>query len=175
MIQMLSTIPSWYCLMFYRSRVSNGVFEGIALNCFVASITVGCWRRREWLSIAGEDRQEEISGNTLRVYWDVLKKKESCGVREIQRALGFSSSSSAHYHLEKLADKGFLIRNMYGSYEVNSRVRSGVISPFVFVRGFMFPRQLLYAVVTTVMNALFLMFFWAFLSLAVVLALAPGV
>jgi hypothetical protein len=127
------------------------------------------------LSIAGEGRQEEISGNTLRVYLYVWKKKESCGVREIQRALGFSSSSSAHYHLEKLADKGFLIRNEYGSYQVNNRVRSGVISPFVFVHGFVFPRQLFYAVVTTAMNALFLMFFWDFLSWIVVLALAPGV
>jgi hypothetical protein len=126
------------------------------------------------LSIADEGKQE-ISGNTLRVYLYVLKKKESCGVREIQRALGFSSSSSAHYHLEKLADKGFLIRNEYGSYQVNSRMRNGVISSFVFVRGFVFPRQLLYAAVTTVMNALFLTFFWGFLSLMVVLALAPGI
>jgi hypothetical protein len=126
------------------------------------------------LSVASEGRQEEISGNTLRVYWYVLKKKEGCGVREIQRALGFSSSSSAHYHLEKLADKGFLIRNEYGSYHVNSRVKSGVISSFVFVRGFVFPRQLFYAVITTAMNVLFLMFFWGFLSLAIILALAPG-
>jgi hypothetical protein len=126
------------------------------------------------LSIADEGKQE-ISGNALRVYLYVLKKKESCGVREVQRALGFSSSSSAHYHLEKLADKGFLIRNEYGSYKVNSRVRNVVISSFVFVRGFVFPRQLFYAVVTTVMNALFLTFFWGFLSLIVVLALAPGI
>ena len=127
------------------------------------------------MSIASEDRKEEISGNTLRVYWYVLKKKDSCGVREIQRALGFSSSSSAHYHLEKLADKGFLIRNNYGSYHVNGKVRSGMISPFVFVRGLVFPRQLLYAVVITLMNALFLIFLWGFLSLTVVLALTPGI
>jgi predicted DNA-binding transcriptional regulator len=127
------------------------------------------------LPIASEGRQEEISGNTLRVYWYVLKRKEGCGVREIQRALGFSSSSSAHYHLEKLADKGFLTRNEYGSYHVNGKVRSGVISPFVVVRGFVFPRQLLYAVVTTLFNALFLLFLRDFLSLTIVLALVPGI
>jgi DNA-binding transcriptional ArsR family regulator len=105
----------------------------------------------------------------------VLKKKESCGVREIQRALGFSSSSSAHYHLEKLADKGLIVKNEYGSYQANGKVRSGAISSFVFVHGFVFPRQLLYAAATTAMNALFLTFFWNFLSSMVVLALTPGI
>jgi hypothetical protein len=127
------------------------------------------------LSTANENKQEEISGNTLRVYWYILKKRESCGVREIQRALGFSSSSSAHYHLEKLADKGFLVKNEYGSYEVNNKVKTGSISPFVFVHGFVFPRQLFYALVTTIMNVFFLMFFWRFLSLTIALALAPGI
>jgi hypothetical protein len=125
--------------------------------------------------MADENKQEEISGNTLRVYWYILKKGENCGVREIQRALGFSSSSSAHYHLEKLADKGFLVKNEYGSYEVNNKVKTGSISPFVFVHGFVFPRQLFYALVTTIMNVFFLMFFWRFLSLTIALALAPGI
>ena len=122
-----------------------------------------------------EIRREEISGNTLRVYWYVLKKREDCGVREVQRALGFSSSSSAHYHLEKLVDKGLLVKDEYGSYRINSKVKTGSISPFVLVHGFIFPRQLFYAAATTMMNVLFLMFFWEFLSLTVALALAPGI
>jgi len=125
--------------------------------------------------MANEDKQEEISGNTLRVYWYILKKRENCGVREVQRALGFSSSSSAHYHLEKLVDKGFLIKDKYGSFQVNSKVKTGSISPFVLVHGFIFPRQLLYALATTVMNVFFLTFFWRVLTLIVVLALTPGV
>ena len=127
------------------------------------------------MSMTNEDKQEEISGNTLRVYWYILKKRENCGVREVQRALGFSSSSSAHYHLEKLADKGFLIKDKYGSYQVNSKMKTGNISPFMLVHGFIFPRQLLYALATTVMNVFFLTFFWRFLTLTVVLALAPGI
>jgi hypothetical protein len=127
------------------------------------------------LSIANENKREEISGNTLRVYWYILKNRENCSVREVQRALGFSSSSSAYYHLEKLADKGFLIKDKYGSYQVNNKVKTGSISPFVLVHGFVFPRQLIYAVVTTVMNVLFLMFFWRFLALTIALALAPGI
>ena len=127
------------------------------------------------MPVAGEGKPEEISGNTLRVYWYVLKRKDGCGVREIQRALGFSSSSSAHYHLEKLADKGFLVKNEYGSYSVNGKVRSGIISPFIFVHGFVFPRQLIYALITTSLDSLFLIFLWNFLTYAVVLALIPGV
>jgi len=128
-----------------------------------------------YLSTVNENKQEEISGNTLRVYWYILKKRESCGVREIQRALGFSSSSSAHYHLEKLAAKGFLIKNKYGSYQANNKVKTGITSSFVFIHGFIFPRQLFYAMVTTIMNILFLIFFWRFLVLTVALALAPGI
>jgi hypothetical protein len=125
--------------------------------------------------MANENRQEEISGNTLRVYWYILKRRENCGVREVQRALGFSSSSSAYYHLEKLADKGFLVKDKHGSYQVNSKVNTGSISPFMFVRGFIFPRQLFSALATTVMNVFFLAFFWRFLTLIVVLALTPGI
>lgn len=122
-----------------------------------------------------ENDHEEISGNTLRVYWYALKKGEHCGVREVQRALGFSSSNSAHYHLERLVDKGFLIKDEYGSYRVNNRIRTGSISHFVFVHGRVFPRQLLYAVVTTIMNSLFLMFSWKFLSITIAVALSPGI
>ena len=125
--------------------------------------------------MTNENKQEEISGNTLRVYWYILKKRENCGVRQVQRALGFSSSSSAHYHLEKLADKGFLIKDKYGSYQVNNKVKTGSISPFMLVHGFIFPRQLLYALATTVMNVFFLTFFWKFLTFMVVLALTPGI
>ena len=125
--------------------------------------------------MTNEDKQEEISGNTLRVYWYILKKRENCGVREVQRALGFSSSSSAHYHLEKLADKGFLIKDKYGSYQVNSKMKTGSISPFMLVHGFIFPRQLFYALATTVMNVFFLTFFWKSLTPIVFLALTPGI
>jgi hypothetical protein len=122
-----------------------------------------------------EEKKEEISGNTLRVYWYILKKGEYCGVREIQRALGFSSSSTAHYHLEKLVDRGFLLRNNYGTYNVNSKVKTGTISHFVFVHGFVFPRQLLYAVVTTIMNIFFIVFFLGFSPSTTALALTPGI
>jgi hypothetical protein len=127
------------------------------------------------LSINDEKDQTEVSGNTLRVYWYVLRKGQDCGVREVQRVLGFSSSSTAHYHLEKLVDKGILIRDSYGNYGVNDKVRVRMISPFIIVRGFAFPKQFLYALATTLMCAFFMMFFWKSLTLAVTIALSPGI
>lgn len=127
------------------------------------------------MSLNNEKEQAEISGNTLRVYWYILRKRHGCGVREVQRALGFSSSSTAHYHLEKLMYKGMLTKDSYGNYKVNNTAKVRFLSPFVFVRGFVFPMQLLYAVATTIMCVLFVVFFWESLTLTVILALSPGI
>jgi len=45
--------------------------------------------------------ESELRGNTLKVYWYMLEHggESSVGVREIQRALGFSSPTLAAYHL----------------------------------------------------------------------------
>ncbi|NIM45531.1 MAG: hypothetical protein GTN80_07805, partial [Nitrososphaeria archaeon] len=48
--------------------------------------------------------ESELKGKTLLVYWYLIKERgDSVGVREIQRALKFSSPSVASYHLEKLS------------------------------------------------------------------------
>jgi len=117
----------------------------------------------------------ELSGTTLLVYWYLLRKRQGCGVREIQRALGFSSSSSAHYHLEKLAFKNILIRDEYGNYRINEKVKVGRISPFILIQGYVFPLQLFYAVATTGMCLIFLLLFWRSLTSMTILALSPGI
>jgi hypothetical protein len=127
------------------------------------------------LPLTDRRNQPEISGNTLLVYWYIYKKGNACGVREVQRALGFSSSSTAHYHLEKLEYKRLLTKDAYGNYVVNNKVKVGVVSPFIFVHGVVFPRQLIYAAASTVMWVFFLAFFWKFLTTTIVLALLPGV
>ena len=120
-------------------------------------------------------KQEEISRSTLLVYWYLLRKRQGCGAREIQRALGFSSSSTAHYHLEKLTHKGFLIKDSYGHYKINDKAKVELINAFIFVKGLVFPKQLLYALATSIMCALFVTFFWKTLTLTVILALSPGI
>ena len=50
-----------------------------------------------------------LKGKTLKVYWYMLQQpNRSVGVREIQRALRFSSPSVALHHLEKLEDLGLV-------------------------------------------------------------------
>jgi hypothetical protein len=117
----------------------------------------------------------ELSGSALHVYWYLLRRGQACGVREVQRALGFSSSSSAHYHLERLADRNVVTKDQHGNYRVNEKVRVRRVSSFVFIRGIAFPLQIIYATATTGMWLLFLAFYWKFLTLTIVLALSPGI
>jgi hypothetical protein len=127
-----------------------------------------------FLHLSDEKGFVEVSGNTLLVYFFLLKKRQTCGVREIQRALGFSSSSSAYYHLEKLVQRGVLIKDLHGNYRINEEMKVRLFDRFFVVHGFVFPKQLLYAVVTTIMCLSFVLLLRNSLTLTVVLALLPG-
>lgn len=95
--------------------------------------------------------ESELKGKTLLVYMHILKVgQETVGVREVQRALGFSSPSVAAYHLQKLQDLG-LIENAYGDYRLIKEIKVGVLRSFVSVGGVMLPRFLFYAVLLTSM------------------------
>ena len=100
--------------------------------------------------------ESELKGKTLLVYMHILKGgQETVGVREVQRALGFSSPSVAAYHLQKLQDLG-LVENAYGDYHPIKEVKVGVLRSFVSVGGVMLPRFLFYAVLITSMLVTFL-------------------
>ena len=95
--------------------------------------------------------ESELKGKTLLVYMHMLKNpSEAVGVREIQRALGFSSPSVSSYHLTKLQDLG-LVENVYGDYRLMKEVKVGVLRQFVTLGGVMLPRYLFYAVLMTTM------------------------
>ncbi len=103
--------------------------------------------------------ESELKGKTLLVYMHILKAgKETVGVREVQRTLGFSSPSVAAYHLQKLQDLG-LIENAYGDYRLIKEVKVGVLRSFVSVGGVMLPRFLFYAVLITSMLVTFIITF----------------
>lgn len=117
----------------------------------------------------------ELKGNTLLVYWYLLKKgRGSCGVREVQRVLGFSSPSSASYQLEKLRELGLVSKDQSGDYQVSRVVTAGVISAFIFFGGHAFPKYLIYASATSIMILLFITLFIHALSPMIVAALSPG-
>ncbi len=103
--------------------------------------------------------EAELKGKTLLVYMHLLRaNRPSVGVREVQRALGFSSPSIAAYHLNKLKDLG-LVESERGDYSLVREVKVGVLRRFVTLGGFMLPRLLFYAVLVTTMLATYILRF----------------
>jgi DNA-binding transcriptional ArsR family regulator len=111
-------------------------------------------------SLIDEERVEsELKGNTLRVYWHLLRAQGgSVGVRQTQKALGFSSPTLASYHLRKLEDMG-LVREERGEYHLIREVRVGVLRQFTKLGSVMLPRYTLYATMFTTLLVYFLFMF----------------
>jgi DNA-binding transcriptional ArsR family regulator len=90
--------------------------------------------------------ESELKGKTLLVYWYLLQRStHSVGVREVQRALKFSSPSIAVHHLQKLQDLGLVEKKGTGEYVL-----------FTKMGRFMVPRYLFYSVLFTTMLATYL-------------------
>lgn len=105
-----------------------------------------------------EERIEsELKGNTLRVYWMMLRSGSdvAVGVRELQRALGFSSPTLAAYHLKKLEELG-LVKKKGGDYYLAKEVRVGVLKQFMRFGAFLLPRYVFYAATFTTLLILYL-------------------
>ena len=96
-----------------------------------------------------EKIDNQLKGNTLKVYMFLLKSASgSVGIREVRRALKFSSPTLAQYHLEKLRELG-LIRKESTEYVLASDVKVGVLRQFYRFGTFLVPRFVLYAVLFT--------------------------
>ena len=97
-----------------------------------------------------------LKGNTLRVYWHLLKSSNGVvKVRETQRTLGFSSPALAVYHLEKLAELG-LVKKIRGEYHLVKVVNVGVLKQFMKIGTFVLPRYTLYATLFTTLLLFYL-------------------
>ena len=99
------------------------------------------------MGLSDERLAAELQGNTLRVYWYLIGSSSGClgvGPRDVQRRLGFSSPNLAVYHLDKLVDLG-IVEKVSGSYRVMRVVDVGVLKQFTKIKGFVFPRYILYA------------------------------
>jgi hypothetical protein len=118
-----------------------------------------------------------VAGSTFRVYWFlVCKRQASIGLREIQRALGFSSPSSAVYQLEKLIRLGLVEKNDMGDYVVHRIVKIGFLRSFLFLGTHALPKDLIYCMATLVANFLCVgLLLILGLSPLAYLALLPGV
>lgn len=108
----------------------------------------------------GSDETEleySLRGKAWRVYWLLLKNGGPLGVREVQRALRFSSPSIAFHHLEQLRELGLVQKDDVSSrYTLVGEVKIGVLRHYVKLGKLLFPRYFFYALFSTVFFALYM-------------------
>ncbi|MGB9727278.1 MAG: hypothetical protein ACPLZF_02615 [Nitrososphaeria archaeon] len=119
--------------------------------------------------------ESELTGKTLLVYLYMLKsKKDTFGVREIQRKLGFTSPSVAIYHLEKLNSLGLVDKTEIGEYYIKREVKVGVLKFYTRIGSLLLPRYLFYSTFFTAMILYYLVFFEHTFSVDQIVALVFG-
>jgi len=113
------------------------------------------------LSLEDEIKLEyALRGKAWKVYWLLLKTGHPMSVREVQRALHFSSPSVANHHLEQLRELG-LVQKQHadGNYSLVSDVKIGVLRHFVKFGRLLFPRYFFYAVFSTTCYVIYLLLY----------------
>ncbi|MGB9713551.1 MAG: hypothetical protein ACPLZC_01075 [Candidatus Bathyarchaeales archaeon] len=109
-----------------------------------------------------------LKGKTLLVYWYLLQQpSHTVGVREVQRALNFSSPSIAVHHLEKLQDLGLVRKKGTGDYVLEEEIKVGILRFFTRMGRFLVPRYLFYSVLFSTMLV-------TYVSLCLLLQVGPN-
>ena len=88
---------------------------------------------------------KRIYGKTLDVYLCILTSDNSIGVRDIWRALKFSSPSLAQYHVNKLLDLKLIETDFDGKYKINDQESIEALRSFLLLRGMLIPRLTIYS------------------------------
>jgi hypothetical protein len=90
----------------------------------------------------------EIKGNTLRTYLYVLKSGSS-ELRDVQRALGFSTPSLASYHLGKLVEAGYVSQDDRGRYMIVWDATKELLEGYVRIGTVVFPQLFFFSILFT--------------------------
>lgn len=123
-----------------------------------------------------EETEHQLKGKTAQVYMLLIKHiGMPMGVREVQRVLGFSSPSIAHYHLEKLVSMGLVKRTERGEYEVIEVVKVGMLKNFAKVGRLLMPRYAFYSVLLTTMLLVYVLLYPQNFSSHNIIALIFGI
>ncbi len=93
-----------------------------------------------------------LGGTGLRVYMFLLQSSRPVGVRELQRAFGFKSPSTARHHLERLVELGLAKKTPNGYEAVKPK---GILGIYVTVLGHLLPRTVSLAVFTVVATLIY--------------------
>jgi len=91
--------------------------------------------------LTAKDTKYALRGTTLEIYRFLIKANRPVGIREVQRALNFSSPSIVAYHFAKLEEAN-LVKREQGDYVV-SKV---VLEHSIRISRFIIPRHLFYAI-----------------------------
>ena len=90
----------------------------------------------------------------LRLYLYIRSKSTPVGIRETQRELEINSASSVRWHLDKLVEARYLVRNPDTRYQLNGNhelersitvpieitvkhVKNSLVSPYAFIQTFL--------------------------------------
>jgi hypothetical protein len=119
---------------------------------------------------------KNMSYSAFRVYTLLLlHDSDNIGIRQIQRAVGFSSPSSAIFQLEKLMDMNLVERSSDGNYHVKSHEKIGPLRNYIIIRGRLIPWMLLNASIVTIVTFTFLIYFLQYGTREVVVAVLPSI
>ena len=120
------------------------------------------WLKAKALSGNNENELEyALRGKAWKVYWYLLKTGSPVGVREVQRALHFSSPSVAFHHLEQLRELGLVQKDEVGGrYMLVGEIKIGVLRHYVKLGKLLFPRFFFYALFSTVFYVAYLFLFF---------------
>jgi len=119
--------------------------------------------------------ESKLRGKTLLVYWYLLRSpKSSFSVREVQRALGFSSPSVAMHHLNKLQELGLIKKNEFNEYILVHEVRVGTLKFFTRIGRYLVPRFLFYSIFFSTMLITYLLLYGISFDIHSILILLIG-
>jgi hypothetical protein len=119
--------------------------------------------------------ERSLNSSALRVYaYLFIKNTEPLGVRQVQRAVGFASPSSALYQLTKLMEMGLIEKTRHGSYIIREREKIGILSDYAVVGGTFVPWMLVDALVVSLLSVAALLYFIVNGTIEVIVALTPS-
>jgi hypothetical protein len=119
---------------------------------------------------------KNMSYSAFRVYTLLLlNNDDNIGVRQIQRAVGFNSPSSAIFQLEKLIEMNLVERDSDGFYRLKNRKKIGPLRNYIIIRKRLIPWMLLSATTVLFVTVIFLIYFLQYSTLEVVVAILPSI
>jgi len=94
-------------------------------------------------------KKVKLGETTLKVYLVLLKRGRAMSISEIQKALGFKSPGTAHYHLERLVELN-LAKKVPGGYLAKPVLPRKIAVMYITLGKLLMPRHVPHAVFFTV-------------------------